>query len=101
MDISQGTYRKPSEGKRGFHRKSRATNERAVMNIHKRLSAPAAIAALTAGIVLLPATSASAAVDASFGQHVRVCAQTMGFSGTHNPGMHQGASDWNELPCDS
>lgn len=43
---------------------------------------------LTAG----PATAAGAGED--FGQHVRTCAQTMGFDGVHNPGMHQGFAGW-------
>ena len=49
----------------------------------------ASVAALGAS----PALAANA--DADFGQHVRMCAQTMGFDGTHNPGMHQGKSGWN------
>ena len=48
--------------------------------------------ALAAGTVLLSAGAASAAMPApgpSFGQHVSDCASTttMGFSGTHNPGV--------------
>ena len=46
--------------------------------------------ALAAGTVLLSAAGASAATtapDPAFGQHVSDCAQTMGFSGTHNPAM--------------
>lgn len=46
--------------------------------------------ALAAGTVLLSAGAAAAAVPApgpSFGQHVSDCASTMGFSGTHNPGV--------------
>jgi hypothetical protein len=39
---------------------------------------------------------ATAAADASdYGQHVRNCAQTMGFDGEHNPGMHHGFSGFN------
>lgn len=56
-----------------------------------------ALAALTiVGFSLLAATPAQAApaTSASYGQHVAACAQTMGFSGTHNPGMHQGKSGW-------
>lgn len=47
------------------------------------------------------ATAASATVPAAsqFGQHVVDCAQTMGFSAEHNPGMHQGAAGWNDTPC--
>lgn len=29
----------------------------------------------------------------SFGQHVRTCAQTVGFDGDHNPGMHARFTD--------
>ena len=51
-------------------------------------------------ILVVPATAEAASSDASaFGQHVRTCAQTMGFSGTHNPGMHQGAAGWNGMTC--
>jgi len=44
--------------------------------------------ALAAGTVLLSAAGASAAAPdpgPALGQHVSVCAQTMGLSGTHNP----------------
>jgi hypothetical protein len=34
-----------------------------------------------------------------FGQHVSECAQTMGFDAAHNPGMHEGRSGWDGLPC--
>ena len=43
-------------------------------------------------VLVSGSTAASAAED--FGQHVRTCAQTMGFNGAHNPGMHQGRSGW-------
>ena len=59
------------------------------------------IAALAA-VALAPATAmANAPSDSGsgFGRHVRQCAQTMGFSGTHNPGMHQGYADWDGPPC--
>jgi len=36
----------------------------------------------------------------AFGQHVRACAQQVGFSGEHNPGMHQGRSGWDGMPCE-
>ena len=66
------------------------------MRICHRLVATAAIAAgllaLTTGPVL--------AATPNFGSHVRVCAQGMGFSGTHNPGMHRGAAGWDGLPCE-
>jgi hypothetical protein len=54
--------------------------------------------ALAAGTAVLSAGGASAAAPdqgPAFGQHVSQCAKTMGFSGTHNPGvMHQGKSGW-------
>ena len=34
-----------------------------------------------------------------FGQHAAQCAQTMGFSADHNPGMHHGARGWDGKPC--
>ena len=56
--------------------------------------------ALAAGAVVLPAAGASAATPGpAFGDHVVQCAQTMGFSGTHNPGMHQGNSGWDGMTC--
>lgn len=54
---------------------------------------------LTAGLLALPAAPALAEPPASLGSHVRVCAQTMGFSGSHNPGMHRGAAGWDGGPC--
>ena len=52
-------------------------------------------AVLTAGAAILAGCFAvPAAADDDFGQHVRTCAQTMGFDGQHNPGMHQGFHDW-------
>ncbi|GAB4099938.1 hypothetical protein [Sinomonas halotolerans] len=35
--------------------------------------------------------------NADFAQHVRMCVETMGFDGTHNPGMHEGKSGWDPL----
>ena len=55
-----------------------------------------ALPALVLGLLLLPAGPVLAD---TFGQHVRDCAQTMGFSGTHNPGMHHGAAGWDGNPC--
>ena len=55
-----------------------------------------AAATVTATLVLSPAVAyAGTGTGQEFGQHVRTCAQTMGFSGTHNPGMHQGFAGWN------
>ena len=52
-------------------------------------------AAVVLGLMLATGTaSASPADDAAYGQHVRECAQSTGFDGVHNPGMHRGASMW-------
>ena len=67
-------------------------------NPHRLLAVTIAIPALV-GAVALPATSALAATPTNFGSHVSACAQTMGFSGTHNPGMHHGAAGWDGQPC--
>ena len=54
---------------------------------------------VTIGIVAGPATVAGAATGRDFGAHVAECAQTMGFSGDHNPGMHHGFTGWAGEPC--
>ncbi|HEY3001251.1 MAG TPA: hypothetical protein VGJ44_02785 [Kribbellaceae bacterium] len=55
----------------------------------------AAVTVSTAGAEAVP----SAGDD--FGQHVRVCAQQVGFSAEHNPGMHHGAAGWDGATCDA
>ena len=50
-------------------------------------------------LMAVPATAHADPATPNFGQHVSTCAQTMGFSSDHNPGMHQGASGWDGLPC--
>ncbi|MBC7762307.1 MAG: hypothetical protein H7201_11040 [Candidatus Saccharibacteria bacterium] len=58
--------------------------------------------ALSFAIGLLIALPSAAQADprpGNFGHHVSTCAQTMGLNGDHNPGMHQGASGWNGMPC--
>jgi len=55
-------------------------------------------------VVLLLATPTIAQAQPTqagpnYGQHVSHCAQTMGFSGEHNPGMHRGLSGWDGMPC--
>lgn len=57
------------------------------------LAAAAAAATLT---LVLPSVPAEAG---TFGHHVAACAQTHGFSGSHNPGTHRGASDWDGTGC--
>ena len=54
---------------------------------------------VTIGIIAGPATVAGAATGGDFGGHVADCAQTMGFSGDHNPGMHHGYAGWPGEPC--
>ena len=54
---------------------------------------------LVTAALALPAAPAPASTPDTFGGHVRDCAQTMGFSGTHNPGMHHGAAGWDGEPC--
>ena len=50
---------------------------------------------IMAALVLTPAmASAGTGTGQEFGQHVVTCAQTMGFNGDHNPGMHQGFAGW-------
>jgi len=47
-------------------------------------------------------STAGASVDTAgreFGQHVSHCAQTIGFDGAHNPGMHRGYAGWDGMPC--
>lgn len=44
--------------------------------------------------VVIAAPAQAASSNAEFGQHVKMCAQMMGFDGTHNPGMHHGKSGW-------
>ena len=62
-----------------------------------------AVAAAVAGAALVLATPAAAHADratgADFGQHIRTCAQTMGFTGDHNPGMHHGYAGWSGMTC--
>ncbi|WP_328690314.1 hypothetical protein OHA74_14205 [Streptomyces phaeochromogenes] len=60
------------------------------------------VLAALAVVALAPATaSADTPADsgAQYGRHVRQCAQTVGFSGTHSPGMHQGYAGWDGVPC--
>lgn len=57
-------------------------------------------ATAVASVLKVPSTADAATDSNSFGQHVRTCAQTMGFSGAHNPGMHQGAAGWDGMACD-
>ncbi len=50
---------------------------------------------LTVGLLILSTPASAAPADpAAFGQHVRHCAQVVGFDSGHNPGMHQGITGW-------
>ncbi len=51
----------------------------------------------TTALMLVPAVGALATGN-TFGDHVSHHAQQHGFSGDHNPGIHQGASGWDQ--CD-
>lgn len=63
--------------------------------------------AAVAAVVLLHASPATAmsgpgpgesvVTGSAFGEHVAGCARGAGFSGTHNPGMHQGAHGWDRM----
>lgn len=60
-----------------------------------RVLSRAVVSLVMAGAMMLvsaPAFAASA--NAGYGQHVRHCAQEHGFTGDHNPGLHQGKSGW-------
>ena len=61
--------------------------------MHRTRLATALVA--VGGSALLAAAPAQAASgNADFGQSVRACAQTMGFTGTMNPGVHDGTTGW-------
>lgn len=53
----------------------------------KRILIPTVAA--VAAVALIP-SSAAAGEGRDFGHHVVHCAQSVGFDGAHNPGMHQG-----------
>lgn len=64
------------------------------MDFLKRLGA---VVAVTAGLLAAGGAPALAAdtTGRDYAEHVRMCQQMMGFSGTHNPGvMHHGYSGW-------
>ena len=56
--------------------------------------------AIAAGVLIAVAVlPAAASADAgatgrAYGSHIVMCAQGMGFTGQHNPGMHHGFSGW-------
>ena len=54
----------------------------------------AAVGTFLAAAVLTVGAGTPAATAGDFGDHVSTCAQTVGFSADHNPGMHQGRHGW-------
>lgn len=68
------------------------------MRLSRRIAATVALAA--ALVLAVPAAAlANELTGAEYGQHVRQCAQTMGFTGEHNPGMHNGFAGWDGMTC--
>lgn len=69
------------------------------MRTAKRLTILAATVAALA-VPAAPALASAPAPAGSFGQHVAGCAHQMGgFTGDHNPGMHDGAAGWDGQEC--
>jgi hypothetical protein len=58
-------------------------------------------AAVGAAVVAVPAAgwADTDPTGADFGEHVVQCAQTTGFEGEHNPGMHDGYAGWEAHEC--
>ncbi len=50
-------------------------------------------------LIAVPVAARADPANPNFGRHVSACAQNMGLSADHNPGMHQGASGWGGMPC--
>jgi hypothetical protein len=62
------------------------------------------LAAVSVGLIPVAALADTgpAPTGRDFGQHVAACAQQMGgFTGSHNPGMHQGFAGWDGSTCGS
>ena len=56
------------------------------------------VAAVLATSVITAAPAQAAPTQAAdYGQHVKMCAHMMGFDGDHNPGMHQGQTNWDPV----
>ncbi len=51
-------------------------------------------AAGVVSVALVATPGEASATGQEFGHHVSTCAQSMGFDGTHNPGMHRGFAGW-------
>jgi hypothetical protein len=69
------------------------------MTTIRRIGLATAVAAASLVLTAPAAAYASSDSGADFGQHVRTCTQTMGFTGAHNPGLHYGYAGWNGMPC--
>ena len=69
------------------------------MTLVPRIAAAVAVAAML--VVAAPtAALADGPTGTQYGQHVRDCAQTVGFTGEHNPGMHRGFAGWDGMTCE-
>ena len=54
--------------------------------------------AAAVAVAATPVTaSAEPETGQEFGEHVSACVQTVGFEGTHNPGMHEGFAGWTAM----
>ena len=54
------------------------------------------------GLVIgMPTASLAEPRADNFGQHVSTCAQDMGFTAEHNPGMHQGPAAGTGCPAET
>jgi hypothetical protein len=69
------------------------------MTLVRRIAATVVVAS-TLVVAAPTAALADVPTGAEYGQHVRDCAQTMGFTGEHNPGMHHGYAGWDGMTCD-
>lgn len=47
------------------------------------------------------ANAQSSPPEESFGRHVANCARNVGLDGSHNPGEHLGAANWDGHSCGS
>lgn len=71
------------------------TNELEVGIMWKSVVRAVSVAVLVTALAVVGSGTATAAgTGKDFGQHVLTCAQTTGFDGAHNPGMHQGFAGW-------
>jgi hypothetical protein len=50
-------------------------------------------------LFLLAAPASATPPEGVYAEHVVHCAQTMGFIGDHNPGMHRGYAGWDGMMC--